>query len=391
MFIFILYLLLPLSYSLEPLAPYGTFKDLKTVNSYQVPFNKAALSRNGSQAQSVKKGDVIQDYGMYYLYSQEEATLIKFSIAATEDLLTQPITNDADLEKAILFALEDGNTHYTLKVGKSYKDLKAKLKTIHKKLTDTYPLIDYMGYEALIYSDRVEITYKRRTTPDVTYQTLTFLDNVIKQLDLSQDSIEREKQIVRFILNRYHYDKSQEVIPSEALSRTVQGAYLDKALVCSGYAKLAQFLFNVVGIPTQYVVGRTTNGQAHAWNIVKLDNGYYHVDLTWADSDRFNQSQNHYVDYINEKDTYMAQTHIWDQTLYPACNQNTYLNTSIYTLPVLNDQLLKIDFSRTYRFMSTDSTLLKQQIKRLANLYGKPITYYTRIKYNSILVKFNSI
>ena len=50
--------------------------------------------------------------------------------------------------------------------------------------------------------------------------------------------------------------------------------------VCSGYALAYQDLLRRVGIECQYV---SSVAMDHAWNVVKIDGMWYHVDVTWDD------------------------------------------------------------------------------------------------------------
>ena len=57
-----------------------------------------------------------------------------------------------------------------------------------------------------------------------------------------------------------------------------------------------------LGIPTYYCVGYSQN-QNHAWNIIRLDDGYYNVDVTWDDS-RYSK-----YSFFNRTDKDFASTH----------------------------------------------------------------------------------
>lgn len=57
---------------------------------------------------------------------------------------------------------------------------------------------------------------------------------------------------------------------------------LDKgSAVCSGYALLFDRMVNELKIPTKLVVGNA--GEDHIWNMVYVDNQWYHVDATFND------------------------------------------------------------------------------------------------------------
>lgn len=66
-------------------------------------------------------------------------------------------------------------------------------------------------------------------------------------------------------------------------SDTVYGALVQKKALCEGYAKAYSYLCNLAGIENFIVTGQTT--VPHMWNMVKLDGNWYHVDVTWDNSD----------------------------------------------------------------------------------------------------------
>lgn len=59
---------------------------------------------------------------------------------------------------------------------------------------------------------------------------------------------------------------------------TAWSALLSDDSVCAGFAAASQLLFQRLNIDSMLVVGNTTD--AHAWNFVKLDDGYYWYDST---------------------------------------------------------------------------------------------------------------
>ena len=53
------------------------------------------------------------------------------------------------------------------------------------------------------------------------------------------------------------------------------GPILKKEAVCDGYSKAYDFLCKKAGLETIYV---TSFEQMHAWNMICIDNAWYHID-----------------------------------------------------------------------------------------------------------------
>lgn len=123
---------------------------------------------------------------------------------------------------------------------------------------------------------------------------------------------DREKKIHDELISRVKYDTNAPMNQS-AYSALVYGR-----TVCAGYARALQYLLQQFDIPCYYVTGYA--GENHAWNIVKLDDGYYNVDSTWDDT-----NPNTY-DYFNCSDDEYAKDHARrDLSVYlPPCKGNRY-------------------------------------------------------------------
>lgn len=73
---------------------------------------------------------------------------------------------------------------------------------------------------------------------------------------------------------------------NSAYNQSVYSVFIRRNSVCTGYAKAAQYLFNLLGIESRLVFGRLHNDKEngrHCWNIVKADNQYYHFDACLGD------------------------------------------------------------------------------------------------------------
>ena len=89
-----------------------------------------------------------------------------------------------------------------------------------------------------------------------------------------------------FISNySYDYNAYKKLIAGNtaavpALHYTAVGVMVNKTGVCQGYALAYKYIMNRLGIQCEMV---TSDAMCHAWNIVKIDGAYYHVDVSWDD------------------------------------------------------------------------------------------------------------
>lgn len=95
------------------------------------------------------------------------------------------------------------------------------------------------------------------------------------------------------------------------------GALCGDAARCSGYAEGFALLLEAAGVPAMTVTGTACeNGEpsAHAWNLVRPDGSWYHVDCTWDDTAEPGDTHAYFLC----GDDFMRQTHTWDAAAYPA-------------------------------------------------------------------------
>ncbi len=174
------------------------------------------------------------------------------------------------------------------------------------------------GYSSkyLVNGQCVEIDLKYNSTADDLESAKQRFDAAAQNLITGADSLdsnyEKEKYVHDALASAVTYDLTADMNQS-AYSALVKGKS-----VCAGYARAYQYLLQQLGIPCYYCTGYS--GGDHAWNIVKLDDGYYNVDVTWDDAAAIR------YDYFNKTDADFASTHVRQNlSVYlPACNGTAY-------------------------------------------------------------------
>ncbi len=127
------------------------------------------------------------------------------------------------------------------------------------------------------------------------------------------------------------------------------GALIEGRAVCNGYAEAMALLLSCAGVENRYVVGTVHSGsrsamaeentqpvdsekkENHAWNQVKLNGTWYHLDATWDDPVGETDVLSHA--YFNMSDELMARDHVWNHEKYETCpdmNWNYFKRSQSY-------------------------------------------------------------
>lgn len=130
---------------------------------------------------------------------------------------------------------------------------------------------------------------------------------ILKSAGQKDSDYDKELYVHDALIKKVEYDKNAD------MSQSAYSALVNGESVCAGYARAFQYLMQQMDIPCYYSTGYS--GEDHAWNIIKLDDGYYNVDVTWDDTKPAT------YDYFNKTDIDYAKTHVRKSlSVYlPAC------------------------------------------------------------------------
>lgn len=121
----------------------------------------------------------------------------------------------------------------------------------------------------------------------------------------TRSKVDTVKLLHDYLVLELKYDKSYQMI-----SHSPEGVMRNKTAVCDGYARTMRLLLLLSGIDCKIVCG-TAGEESHAWNLVKLEDGWYHVDVTWDDPVPDIEGKIGYQ-YFLKNDREMEKTHRWE-------------------------------------------------------------------------------
>jgi hypothetical protein len=107
------------------------------------------------------------------------------------------------------------------------------------------------------------------------------------------------------------------------------GALVDKKTMCQGYAEALQLILLCrTNVESEIIVGDAANEDdvwvGHAWNIVKMDGAWYHVDATFDDPIGNPEGEVKHF-YMGQNDAFMATNHKWNEAFWPKAEAQDFL------------------------------------------------------------------
>ena len=119
--------------------------------------------------------------------------------------------------------------------------------------------------DGLAFIDRFTINSAKKIVSEVTDESMT--------------EIEKIKTLHDWVCANTVYDMNDE---NNLANHVDSAVFFDGMAVCEGYAKTFNLLLHEAGIETCLV----HNG-VHAWNVVKVDGKWFHIDTTWDDGEPY--------------------------------------------------------------------------------------------------------
>ncbi|VEU60878.1 Immunodominant protein p72 [Mycoplasmopsis bovigenitalium] len=92
----------------------------------------------------------------------------------------------------------------------------------------------------------------------------------------------------------------------DRVDQTAYSAIIEKRTVCTGYTLAFKMFMDILGVPCSTIQGKVSDPKyaddKHIWNLVELDDGWYHVDATWGINRNQRGDNNYYYFLISNDD-----------------------------------------------------------------------------------------
>ena len=120
------------------------------------------------------------------------------------------------------------------------------------------------------------------------------------------------------------------------------GVFVKGVAVCEGYAKAFNMLMDIADIDCIMVTGTIGEDEIpHAWNMVKLDDSWYHVDVTYDDP--YPETKEIVYVYLNVTDEIIEKDHKWNKNNTPEAKDSKYDYVKINKLSYsVEDEIIEL-------------------------------------------------
>lgn len=245
------------------------------------------------------------------------------------------------------------------------------------------------------------------------------IDSAVSECLSGMDGESGDYEKIRYIFD--YLVKTVDYDETASDNQNIYSALVGKRSVCAGYSRAAQYLLEKAGIESIFVVGTITGQGAHAWNIVKCGENYYHMDVTFGDPVFFSAESGdrlpgNYVnyEYLCCTDEDIGADHEMNSGIsYPSCvsdDLNYYKLNGMYyesydeqvLMDAMNQSIYEEEETFVCKFADQETynlaaeeikeVLLPRAAKNLAAMYGLNSVQYTYVDddvHNKIMVFWN--
>ena len=238
--------------------------------------------------------------------------------------MPENIASPEELGQAIVAQMTNFEPQFNLTVDTSSMPMEQMQEQAFKWMEQEEPYISrmrqqlkYKYYDYGTVND-VQYTVNYDLAPEKHALMLGKVKQIVENMPPGLSDVEKVKYVNDYLVSQTVYNLDSVDNPYTPYSILINGEG-----VCQGYALAAYLLLKEMDIDVRYVTGDAIPVGGHAWNLVKVDGEWYHLDTTWNDPIP-DQGKNIRYDYFLLADATISKDHVWDTTLYPTTSKTDY-------------------------------------------------------------------
>ena len=183
--------------------------------------------------------------------------------------------------------------------------LKERVEKLYNDVFFNNPMYYYVGREWELryewYDDEPDAIYLSHIVPTYTTTDRDEIaamhkaieeeaDNILLYIENDMTDFEKVMAVHDYMVIHYDYDYTYK---NHSISIMVT-----KTGVCESYTFAFMYIMDLLGIESRYV---SSKQMEHAWNLVKIDGNWYHIDVTWDDNGCADQTSHRFQLLSDEK------------------------------------------------------------------------------------------
>lgn len=254
-----------------------------------------------------------------------------------------------------------------------YKLDSAQIKKVLYAVRNDYPELFWISSSfAYMYPRHSTVislnsTFSRQDRSNAEERLNKKVSEIISRASVCKSDYEKELFFHDYLIANCKYESNYAYLGKDSRIYSSYGCLIDGLAVCEGYASAMQLLLNSVGIDARTVSGSSRN-EPHMWNIVKIGNKWYHLDVT---GDRSGEFQKYF--YFNIDDSTVKLDHVINSQMgsqkWPEDKRYNF------SLPVCNSKEHNYFEKNAFKFSSLNNERLHALTKHLTNLALKKESY----------------
>ncbi|MBR4830615.1 MAG: hypothetical protein IKZ96_02495 [Bacilli bacterium] len=234
------------------------------------------------------------------------------------------VNNKEELYSMFYTVLNNGYDIYTFKCSHNYSTCLTDLDKIDQDVLTTYnslvnPKNSFKTIKTSYTNDKkITLNIEKKYTDEELTKIDNELDRLIVSLKINSypDIKDKIKVFHDYIADHNVYDSVRaQTGESNYHSNTAIGALFEGYAICDGYSDALSFFLDKLDLENVKVTNKE-----HVWNIVKINDEWLHIDLTWDDPIYTNGTQLTIHDYFlittDKLESKEDNEHSFDEKIY---------------------------------------------------------------------------